>query len=125
MTLPVALALAVALAGSFPAAAATLLAPPVLVLESDQIAQCNATNTSETKPIDVVVELYDPNGATLDTSALTLPPLGTRTLASSPGPFLAVGCRLSFSGGRKKVRGTLIVIRTGADSEMLAVMPAE
>ena len=120
------LALALAAGAALPAQAATLLAPPVLVLEDDQIAQCNATNTSDKKPLEVKIELFDDDGVVLGTSTLTLAPLNTRSFGSDPGPGLAVGCRISFSGGAKKVRGTLMLIRTGVGvSEVLDVLPVE
>ena len=120
------LAILLAAGAAPPAAAATLLASSVLTLESDQFAQCHATNASDKKPIDVRMELFDQDGTVVHTATITLDPLNTRSLASAAGAFMVWGCRISFAGGAKKVRGTLLVIRGGlADAEILAVVPVE
>lgn len=119
------LALALAPGVASPAGAATLLAPPLLAIEADQYVQCNATNTSASKPLEVTLEIFDDDGVVLGTSTFTLAPSNTRSLASATGPWLAAGCRISFAGGRRKVRGTLMVIRVGPDSEIVTVLPVE
>lgn len=123
---------AVSLAGlllillSAAAGATTLLTGPFVGLAAGHSVSCDATNTSDKKPIEVEIEIISNSGVVLDSVARTLAPLGTEGLIEAgPLGISARKCRFSFNGSRRRVRGTLTGYDAGSDARVLVVIDAQ
>jgi hypothetical protein len=104
-TLPVVAALLVAAGADGTTLSTTIMASAV----GTDLFRCDVTNLSETKTVAAHVELIDGSGAVRETGDLQIPPLATREVAASQTQLAGRWCRVTFTGGKSKIRATLIL----------------
>ena len=108
------------------AGATNLLTGPFVGLAAGHSVSCDATNTSDKRPIEVEIQIVSNSGVALDSVTRMLPPLGTQGLIEAgPLGISARKCRFSFNGSRRRVHGTLTGYDVGSGARVLVVIDAQ